>query len=276
MGTESPQNSASEDAPLVLGSKSFTSRLLLGTGKYANNALMNEALAASGTQFVTVAIRRLDLGSPAKEGLLDVLDQDRYTLLPNTAGCFNVEDALRTARLGRELGLSEFVKLEVLGDQKTLLPDPIGTLEAAKILVAEDFTVLCYTSDDPILAKKLEDVGVAAVMPAGSPIGSGQGILNRLNISLILESIEVPVIVDAGVGTASDVSIAMELGADGVLLNTAVACSRQPVRMAFAMRNACSAGRDAFLAGRIDKKRFARASSPMKGRIGQAESIAGE
>ena len=276
MGSGTHRRQEPEDRPLVLGNKTFTSRLLLGTGKYENNEIMNAALVASGTEFVTVAVRRLDLAATKGGGFLDALDRDKYCLLPNTAGCFNVEDAVRTARLGRELGLSDFVKLEVLGDLKTLLPDPIGTLEAAKILVAEDFTVLCYTSDDPILAKKLEDAGVACVMPAGSPIGSGQGILNRLNISLILDSIEVPVIIDAGVGTASDVSIAMELGADGVLLNTAVACSRDPVRMARAMRNACSAGRDAWLAVRIEKKRFAAASSPPLGVIGQAESLAGE
>ncbi len=269
-----PQNP--EDRPLEIGGRRFTSRLFVGTGKYATFELMQEALRASGTECVTVAVRRLDLGKRDDgKGLLDFIDRDRVTLLPNTAGCFSAEDAVRAARLGRELGLSEFVKLEVLGDQKTLLPDPIGTLEAAQELVGEGFQVLCYTSDDPILARRLEDAGVAAVMPAGSPIGSGQGILNPLNLSLILESISVPVIVDAGVGTASDVTIAMELGADGLLLNTGIAGAKDAVRMARAMKAACEAGRDAFLAGRIARKRYATASSPLEGVIGRS-AIAGE
>lgn len=257
-----------EDRPLVIGGKTFTSRLFVGTGKYASFEEMREAIDASGSQCVTVAVRRLDLGK-RDDGkvLLDFIDRDKVTLLPNTAGCFSAEDAVRAARLGRELGLSDFVKLEVLGDKKTLLPDPVGTLEAAKTLVDEGFQVLCYTSDDPIVAKRLEDLGVAAVMPAGSPIGSGQGVINLLNLRFILESISVPVLVDAGVGTASDVAVAMEAGADGILLNTAIAKAREPVRMARAMKLACEAGRDAFLAGRMPKLPYASASSPLEGLI---------
>jgi thiazole synthase len=206
-------------------------------------------------------------GVPEGKTLLDYLPRGKYVLLPNTAGCFDAEHAMRTARLGRELGISEMVKLEVLGDQDTLLPDPIGTLEAAVQLVKEGFTVLCYTSDDPVLARRLEDAGVAAVMPAGAPIGSGQGILNPNNIRIIVERAKVPVIVDAGVGTASDVTVAFELGAAGVLLNTGVALARDPVRMARAMKAAAEAGRDAWLAGRIGKKLYASASSPQSGLI---------
>lgn len=258
------------DRPLQIGPHTFTSRLFVGTGKYPTLELMREALAASGTQCVTVAVRRLQLGVPKGKSLLDYLDRERYVLLPNTAGCFTAEDAIRTARLGREAGMSELVKLEVLGDTQTLLPDPVGTLEAARVLVAEGFTVLCYTSDDPILAKKLEDLGCAAVMPAGAPIGSGQGILNPNNIRIILERAKVPILVDAGVGTASDVAIAMELGADGVLLNTGIALAKDPVRMARAMHAACAAGRDAFLAGRIPRRLYAQASSPTTGMIAPA------
>jgi len=264
-----------EDRPLVIGDEQFASRLFVGTGKYETYQLMADALEASGTQCVTVAVRRLDLDAPAGERLLDYLDRDRYRLLPNTAGCFSADDAIRAARLGRELGLSNQVKLEVLGDKKTLLPDPVGTLQAAKVLVDEGFQVLCYTSDDPIVAKQLEDAGVAAVMPAGSPIGSGQGINNPLNLSLILETVQCPVLVDAGVGTASDVTVAMELGADGVLLNTGIAGAKDPVRMARAMKAACEAGRDAFLSGRIATRRYATASSPVQGVIGSVV-IAGE
>jgi thiazole synthase len=255
------------DAPLILGPYTFQSRLFLGTGKYPSMESMVEALAVSGTQCVTVAVRRLQLGVPAGKSLLDYLPRDKYVLLPNTAGCFDAEHAVRTARLGRELGMGDLVKLEVLGDQQTLLPDPVGTLAAAQTLVQEGFVVLCYTSDDPILAKRLEDVGVTAVMPAGAPIGSGQGILNPNNIRIILERAKVPIIVDAGVGTASDVTIAFELGAHGVLLNTGVALATDPVRMARAMQAAAAAGRDAFLAGRIGKKLYASASSPMAGII---------
>lgn len=258
------------DEPLVLGGHTFTSRLFLGTGKYPDADVMVAALAASGTQCVTVAVRRMQLGVPAGRTLLDYLPRDRYVLLPNTAGCFDADHAVRTAMLGRELGISDMVKLEVLGDPETLLPDPIGTLDAARTLVREGFTVLCYTSDDPVLARRLEDAGVTAVMPAGAPIGSGQGILNPNNIRIILERAHVPVIVDAGVGTASDVAIAFELGSAGVLLNTGVALARDPVRMARAMKAAAEAGRDAFLAGRIEKRLYASASSP------QAGVIAGE
>ncbi|MFY9345063.1 MAG: thiazole synthase [Planctomycetota bacterium] len=255
------------DQPLSLGRHTFQSRLFLGTGKYPSMDSMVAALAASGTQCVTVAVRRMQTGVPQGKTLLDYLPRDRYTLLPNTAGCFDAEHAIRTARLGRELGIGDLVKLEVLGDPDTLLPDPIGTLEAAKTLVKEGFVVLCYTSDDPVLAKRLEDVGVTAVMPAGAPIGSGQGILNPNNLRIILERAKVPVIVDAGVGTASDVTIAFELGAHGVLLNTGVALAKDPVRMARAMKAAAEAGRDAFLAGRIGKKLYASASSPTSGII---------
>ncbi|MCC6784721.1 MAG: thiazole synthase [Planctomycetes bacterium] len=265
-----PAQPRREDVPLVLGAHTFTSRLFVGTGKYADLATMRDALDASGTECVTVAVRRLSLGVPQGKTLLDYLDTRRYRLLPNTAGCFDADSAIRTARLGREAGMSELVKLEVLGDPDTLLPDPVGTLEAAKVLVKEGFTVLCYTSDDPVLAKRLEDLGCAAVMPAGAPIGSGLGILNRNNLSIILERARVPVLVDAGVGTASDVSIAMELGADGVLLNTGIALAKDPVCMARAMRLACEAGRLAWLAGRMGSRRYASASSPMQGRIGIA------
>ena len=256
-----------QDAPLVVGGHSFTSRLFVGTGKYPDLDLMQRALAASGTQCVTVAVRRLQLGVPQGKTLLDYLPRDKYVLLPNTAGCFDADHAIRTARLGRELGIGDLVKLEVLGDPQTLLPDPVGTLEAAKVLVKEGFIVLCYTSDDPVLAKRLEDLGVTAVMPAGAPIGSGQGILNPNNLRIILERAKVPIVVDAGVGTASDVAIAFELGAHGVLLNTGVALAREPVRMARAMKAAAEAGRDAFLAGRIGKKLYATASSPTSGVI---------
>ncbi len=255
------------DQPLILGPHRFSSRLFLGTGKYPSMESMVEALAVSGTQCVTVAVRRLQIGVPQGKSLLDYLPRDRYVLLPNTAGCFDAEHAIRTARLGRELGIGDLVKLEVLGDPDTLLPDPLGTLEAAKTLVKEGFVVLCYTSDDPVLAKRLEDAGVTAVMPAGAPIGSGQGILNPNNIRIILERAKVPVIVDAGVGTASDVTVAFELGAHGVLLNTGVALAKDPVRMARAMKAAAEAGRDAFLAGRIGKKLYASASSPTAGVI---------
>ena len=255
---------------LKLGSYEFTSRLFVGTGKYATFPLMAEALAASGCEVVTVAIRRVDLSGGGKENLLDFIDTKKYTILPNTAGCFNAEDAVRTARLAREALDVEWVKLEVLADKQTLLPDPIETLKALKELVADDFSVLTYTSDDPIMAQKLEEAGSTSVMPAGSPIGSGQGILNHTNIRIILEKLTVPVIVDAGVGTASDVTIAMELGADGVLLNTGIAHAKDPVKMAAAMRHALDAGRLSHEAGRIPKKLYATASSPMEGVIGSS------
>lgn len=226
---------------------------------------MVSALDASGTVCVTVAVRRAKLGAPKGESLLDHIDRNRYSLLPNTAGCYTADDAVRTAQLAREAGLSEIIKLEVLGDEKTLLPDPLATLEAAKILVKDGFKVFVYTSDDPILARRLEDAGVAAVMPAGSPIGSGQGILNPQNIRIIVENAKIPVIVDAGVGTASDVAIAMELGIGGVLLNTAIADASDPILMARAMRLACDSGRLAWLAGRMPKKAYGAASSPKEG-----------
>jgi thiazole synthase len=264
-----------------IGSFELTSRLFLGTGKYRNHDLMVAALGASGCQVVTVAVRR-DVLSPEGEtkpdNILDHLDLDRYTVLPNTAGCFTAKDAVRSAKLSRELleGLNnpgaKWVKIEVLADKKTLLPDPVGTLEATKELVGAGFEVLAYTNDDPILAKRLKDAGAISVMPLGSPIGCGQGILNPNNIRLCLEYLkeddpDYPVIVDAGVGTASDVAIAMELGADGVLLNTGIAGAREPVRMAGAMAHAIQAGRLAFLSGRIPRKRYATASSPVNGVI---------
>lgn len=256
------------DAPLAIGAHRFRSRLFLGTGKYSSYPLMREALEASGTECVTVAVRRIPEGEPAGERFLDHLDRGRFALLPNTAGCFDAETAIRTARLARELLDTELIKVEVLGDKRTLLPDPLGTLEAVRTLAREGFTVLVYTSDDVRLAKHLEEAGAAAVMPAGSPIGSGLGILNPLNVRLIVEQARVPVIVDAGVGQSSDVAVAMELGCDGVLLNTAVAAAKDPVRMAHAVRLACEAGRHSFLAGRMARRAVASASSPVEGVIG--------
>ena len=266
---------------LRIGSVTLTSRLVVGTGKYASYADMARCLEASGTDCVTVAVRRERLMNAAGENILDHLDTTRYTLLPNTAGCFSADDAVRVARLGRELLRdlgnpgSEWVKLEVLGDTKTLLPDPVGTLEATDRLVEDGFTVLVYTSDDPVVARRLKDLGAASVMPAGSPIGSGQGILNANNLRICMEYLkdgdpEYPVIVDAGVGTASDVAEAMELGVDGVLLNTAIAHAADPLRMARAMKAACHAGREAFLAGRMPRRLYANASSPSEGVIGRS------
>jgi len=266
------------DRLLTVGKFTFRSRLFTGTGKYSTYDLMREALAASGCEVTTVAVRRERLVDQQGRNLLDYLDLSRYTVLPNTAGCFSADDAIRHARLARELLSNlgnpgaDWVKLECLADKKTLLPDPIDTLRATEVLVKEGFQVLVYTTDDPILAKRLKAAGAASVMPAGSPIGSGQGVLNPNNIRIILEYLkdgdpDYPVIVDAGVGTASDVSAAMELGCDGVLLNTAIASAKDPVRMAWAMRYACDAGRLAYLAGRIPKKLYATASSPMDGRI---------
>lgn len=267
--------------PLKVGPFTFRSRLLVGTGKYPDNETMKVALTESGADVITVAVRRCNLDARGTGGsLLDHIGK-QYQLLPNTAGCFNAEDALRTARLGRELGISDMVKLEVLADQQTLLPHPAQTLDACRILAAEGFTVLVYTNDDPVLAKELESAGAAAVMPAGAPIGSGQGILNRNNMAIILERAKVPIIIDAGVGTASDVTLAMELGAAGVLLNTGVACAQDPVRMARAMRHALEAGYWAAGAGRIPKKLYANASSPVGGLIHatpskEAQGIPGE
>ncbi len=259
---------ASGEDPLRVGKHVFRSRLIVGTGKYASFPLMAEAIEASGADVVTVAVRRVNLSRGKGESLLDHLDLERILLLPNTAGCFTADDAVRTAHLGREAGFSDLVKLEVLGDPKTLLPDPVATLEATRRLVKDGFTVLCYASDDPIMARRLEDAGAASVMPAGSPIGSGQGVLNPNNMRIILETCTVPIIVDAGVGTASDVTIAMELGVEGVLLNTGIAGAKDPVRMARAMRHAVEAGRLAFLAGRIPRRLYAQASSPLEGTLG--------
>jgi len=268
-----------ENSKFVVAGRELHSRLIVGTGKYATYGLMRECLEASGAEVITVAVRRERLVDAEGRNILDFIDLDRYTILPNTAGCFNADDAVRVARLGREIleGLenpgADWVKIEVLGDKKTLLPDPIGTLEATKRLVADGFKVLCYTTDDPITARRLKDAGAASVMPAGSPIGSGQGILNPNNLRICLEYLkdgdpDYPVIVDAGVGTASDVSVAMELGCDAVLLNTGIASARDPLAMAHAMRHACLAGRLAFQAGRIPKKLYATASSPTEGVIG--------
>jgi thiazole synthase len=263
---------------LEIGAFEIGSRLFVGTGKYASYELMQHSLEASGCQVVTVAVRRERLVDAQGRSLLEFLDLSKYIILPNTAGCFSADDAIRVALLGRELLEKQgnkgagWVKLEVLGDKKTLLADPVGTIEATKELVKEGFTVLAYTSDDPRSAVRIKEAGAAAVMPAGSPIGSGQGILNPLNISLCLELLKegdrnFPVIVDAGVGTASDVSQAMELGADGVLLNTGIAHAKDPVKMALAMNHAIEAGRLAYQSGRIPKKRYATASSPFEGVI---------
>jgi thiazole synthase len=266
------------DKSLIIGKFTFRSRLITGTGKYTTYELMRDCLAASGCEVTTVAIRRERLIDKQGRSILDYLDLNRYTILPNTAGCFSAEDAVRHARLARELLTNlgnkgaDWVKLECLGDPKTLLPDPLATLSATEQLVKEGFQVLVYTSDDPIVARQLKAAGAASVMPAGSPIGSGQGILNPNNLRIILEYLkdgdpDYPVIVDAGVGTASDVTVALELGCDGVLLNTGIAHAKDPLRMAHAMRHACDAGRLAFLAGRIPRKLYAQASSPMEGRI---------
>lgn len=266
------------DKPLVLGTHTLQSRLIVGTGKYSTFNMMQQCLELSGSDVITVAVRRERLIDAEGRNILDFIDLSRYTILPNTAGCFNAEDAIRVARLGREIleGLenpgADWVKLEVLGDTKTLLPDPVATLQATEALVKEGFQVLCYTTDDPITAKRLKDAGATSVMPAGSPIGSGQGVLNPNNIRICLEYLKgddpnYPVIIDAGVGSASDVAFAMELGCDGVLLNTAIASSTEPSIMAEAMKNACLAGRQSFRAGRIPKKLYATASSPETGII---------
>jgi thiazole synthase len=254
------------DDPLVIGGRTFKSRLLVGTGKYRTLDEGREAILRSGAEIVTVALRRVDL-TPGKPNVLDTIDRKRHTILPNTAGCYTAEEAIRTCRLARELGIADLVKLEVIGDERTLFPDGAATLEAARVLVKEGFTVLPYCLDDPILAQKLEDVGCAAVMPLAAPIGSGLGIRNPYNIRIILERAKVPVIVDAGVGTASDAAVAMELGCHGVLMNTAIAGARDPLLMAEAMRDAVSAGRRAFRAGRIPRKLYATASSPEGGLI---------
>lgn len=267
MATAAESLPLDNDKPLVIAGKQYRSRLLVGTGKYKDNEETRRAIEASGAEIVTVAIRRTNIGqNPDEPNLLDVIPTDRYTLLPNTAGCYTVEDAVRTCRLARELlDGHKLVKLEVLGDEKTLFPDVTATLEAAEILVKDGFDVMVYTNDDPLIAKRLEQAGCAAVMPLAAPIGSGLGIRNPYNILTIIENAEVPILVDAGVGTASDAAIAMELGCDGILMNTAIAAAKNPVLMASAMKKATEAGREAFLAGRMPKKRFASASSPLEG-----------
>jgi thiazole synthase len=254
---------------LQIGKLTFRSRLFVGTGKYKDLDETRRALEASGAEVVTVALRRVNLKERGEGSMMSILTSGKFTILPNTAGCYTVEDALRTSRLARELGISDLVKLEVIGDQRTLFPDNEATLEAAKILVKEGFTVLPYCMDDPIMCRKLEDVGCAAVMPLAAPIGSGLGIRNPYNLMIIREQTKVPLIVDAGVGTASDAAVAMELGCDGVLMNTAIAGARDPVLMAEAMRDAVRAGRSAFLAGRIPRKLYATASSPEQGLLGR-------
>jgi thiazole synthase len=256
--------------PFVISGRTFTSRLLIGTGKYPSNQIMAAAHDASGAEIVTVAVRRINVTDRSTESLLDHIDPKRYFLLPNTAACYTAEDAIRTARLAREVGLSHWVKLEVIGDEKTLFPDNEALLEATRVLVKEGFVVLPYTNDDPVVCRKLEDAGAAAVMPLGAPIGSGLGIQNPNNIRIIKEQAGVPVIVDAGVGTASDATVAMELGADAVLMNSAIALARDPVAMAHAMRLGVEAGRLAYRAGRIARKAYASASSPVDGTIAPA------
>ncbi len=255
------------DKTLEIAGRKFSSRLIIGTGKYETYAQNAEAAEAAGAEMVTVAVRRVNLTDKDKPLLVDYLDPEKYVYLPNTAGCFTAEDAIRTLRLAREAGGWELVKLEVLADQKTLYPDMEETLSAAKLLIKDGFDVMVYCSDDPVYARKLEDAGCCAIMPLGSLIGSGLGIMNPVNIRLIVEQSSVPVIVDAGVGTASDASVAMELGCDGVLMNTAIAGAKDPILMASAMKHAVIAGREAYLAGRMPKKRYADPSSPLAGLI---------
>ncbi len=266
VGGGSDAAASSGDDVLILGGRKFSSRLLVGTGKYRTLEEGREAIRLSGAEIVTVALRRVDL-TPGKPNVLDTIDRKRQTILPNTAGCYTAEEAIRTCRLARELGIADMVKLEVIGDERTLFPDGAATLEAARVLVKEGFTVLPYCMDDPILARRLEDAGCAAVMPLAAPIGSGLGIRNPYNLRIILEHAKVPIIVDAGVGTASDAAVAMELGCAGVLMNTAIAGARDPLMMAEAMRDAVIAGRRAFRAGRIPRKLYATASSPVDGLI---------
>src|SRR5215213_57381 len=253
--------------PLIIAGRTFASRLVVGTGKYPSHAVMADAHRAAGADMVTVAVRRVNLTDKSKESLIDYIDRERIFILPNTAGCYTADDAIRTARLGREVGLSNWVKLEVIGDEKTLFPDNIALIDATRTLVREGFVVLPYTNDDPVVCRKLEEAGAAAVMPLGAPIGSGLGIQNPNNIRIIKAQAHVPVIVDAGVGTASDAAIAMELGADGVLMNTAIALASDPVAMAGAMKLAVEAGRLAFRAGRIPMRPHASPSSPVEGTI---------
>ncbi len=255
------------DDPLILADRAFRSRLLVGTGKYKDMQETRAAIEASGAEIITIAVRRTNIGQNADEpNILDVLPPERYTLLPNTAGCYDVETAVRTCKLARELlDGHDLVKLEVLGDEQTLFPDVVATMKAAEALIRDGFKIMVYTNDDPIIARELEAMGCVAVMPLAAPIGSGLGIRNRLNIRTIVENAKVPVLVDAGVGTASDAAIAMELGCDGVLMNTAIAAAQKPVLMASAMRKAIEAGREAYLAGRMPARRFASASSPFDG-----------
>ena len=257
------------DTPLVIAGKSFHSHLLVGTGKYPSNDVMVRAHEVSGAEIITVAVRRVNVNDHSKESLLDYIDTAKYSLLPNTAGCYTAEDAIRTARLGREAGLSNWIKLEVIGDERTLFPDNEALIAATRELVKEGFVVLPYTNDDPVTCRKLEEAGAAAVMPLGAPIGSGLGIQNPNNIEIIREAATVPVIVDAGVGTASDAAYAMELGVDGVLMNTGIAQASDPIAMAEAMKLAVQSGRLAYQAGRIPRKRYASASSPMLGVVGK-------
>lgn len=257
-----------DDLPLTIADRVFSSRLIIGTGKYSSPAVMVQAHEASGAEMVTVAVRRVNLTDRSRESMLDVIDTDKYSILPNTAGCYTADEATRTARLARDVGLSNWVKLEVIGDERTLFPDNQALLQATQVLVKEGFVVLPYTSDDPVICRKLEDAGAAAVMPLGAPIGSGLGIQNANNLRIIKEFAKVPVIVDAGVGTASDATTAMELGADGVLMNSAIAGAREPVAMATAMRLAVEAGRLAHTAGRIPRRMYATASSPVVGVVG--------
>jgi thiazole synthase len=265
--TEAEGSTHTTVEPLQLGDRTFRSRLILGTGKYSDAATMTAAFEASGTEMITVALRRVDLDRLGNDSLIDQIDQDKYLLLPNTAGCYDADSAIRTARLAREVGGWNWIKLEVIGDPDTLFPDNLALLEATRVLVDEGFIVLPYTNDDPVVCKKLQELGVAAVMPLGAPIGSGMGVRNRANLKIIVEQAEVPVIVDAGVGTASDAALAMELGADGVLMNTGVAGADDPIRMARAMKLGVEAGWLAAHAGRIPKKLYATASSPLDGLI---------
>ncbi|NOX98230.1 MAG: thiazole synthase [Verrucomicrobia bacterium] len=255
------------DAPLIIGNIEFKSRLIVGTGKYASFEETKKGVEASGADCVTVAVRRVNILDPKEENLLDYLDPKIYKILPNTAGCYTADEAIRTARLARAAGISDMVKLEVIGDQRTLFPDNEALLEATRVLVKEGFIVLPYTNDDPIMARKLVDAGAAVVMPLAAPIGSGLGIRNPYNLKIIMETISVPIIVDAGVGTASDAAVAMELGVDGILMNTAIAGAKNPIQMAEAMRYGVNAGRLAYLAGRIPRKLYAQASSPIEGMI---------
>lgn len=265
-----PQNFDQEPGTdtFTLAGNDYTSRLIVGTGKYKDFEETRQAIELTGAEIVTVAVRRVNITDPGKENLLDYLDPRKYTILPNTAGCTTAEEAVRTCRLAREAGVGSLVKLEVIGDEKTLFPDVPATLEAARILIKEGFTVLPYVNDDPVTARKLEDMGCAAVMPLAAPIGSGLGIRNPYNIRIIQEQVRIPVIVDAGVGTASDAAIVMEMGCDGVLMNSAIAGAKDPLAMAEAMKLAVIAGRKAFLAGRIEKKLYATASSPLSGLLG--------